>query len=236
MKINKENLFIYSVDTAGTNSSVGNATALAVKTYSFSSQHFMKIKHYDDEDSTNGKIDWIIRNGSILNKKIKFFNSGVDIKGVFNLKSMPKNDDVKYVRNVVMSDNKLKFSLTGDEPHVIRDISLDGLNAIIDPSLSDVSFTISTKEFENARAVSQIDPDDTIKIIIEDGNIYFKQDTWELLVGEVDFDGTKQIAFNKKYLKSIKPNIDEVHFLVFPTFLVYKEANQRMMIGYEKSF
>lgn len=236
IKINSDTILLYSIDTAGENSTVGQATALAVKSYSFPSQHFMKIKHYDDDDQTKGSIDWIIRNGSILNKKINFFNNSADIKGVFNLRKMPNNDEVKYARNVIITDSKFKFSLTGDEPHVIRDMSLDQLNTILDPSLSDINFSIPTKEFENARSVSKIEPEDTITIHITDGKIYFKQSSWELLVGKINYDGDKKISFNKKYLKSINPIVDEVYFAVYQTFLLYKEGNQKMMISYEQNF
>tara|TARA_R110000772_G_scaffold2855_3_gene10440 strand:+ start:446 stop:1249 length:804 start_codon:yes stop_codon:yes gene_type:complete len=236
MKMTSDNLLLYSIATAGENSSVGQATALAVKSYSFPSQHFMKIKHYDEEDKTKGNIDWIIRNGAILNKKINFFNSDANIKGVFNLRKMPSNDDVKYARNVVMSDTKFKFSLTGDEPHVIRDMSLDQLNTILDPKLSDISFSIPTKEFENARAASNIEPEDTITIHITDGKIFFRQSSWELLVGKTDHEGNKKISFHKKYLKSINPKVDEIHFSVFQTFILYSEGNQKMMISYEQNF
>tara|TARA_R110000772_G_scaffold2410_1_gene8279 strand:+ start:8480 stop:9301 length:822 start_codon:yes stop_codon:yes gene_type:complete len=242
MKMTSDNLLLYSIDTAGENSNVSQATALAVKSYSFPSQHFMKIKHYDDdddddeEDQTKGNIDWIIRNGTILNKKINFFTKDVDIKGVFNLRKVNGNSDVKYTRNVIMSDDKFKFSITGDEPHVIRDMSLDQLNTILDPVLSDISFSIPTKEFENARSASNIEPEDIITIHITNGKIYFKQSSWELLVGKIDYDGNKKISFHKKYLKSINPKVDEIHFSVFQTFLLYKEANQKLMISYEQNF
>jgi hypothetical protein len=174
MKITSTNLMLYTIDTAGKNSAVGNALALAVKSYIFPYDYFFKIKHYD-EDETKGNIDWIIKDGKILNKKIAFFSNNLDIKGTFNLRKLPTNDEVKYTRSVVITDGKFKFSLTGDEPHVIRDISVEQLNSILNPDLSDLSFKISTKEFESARSVSRIEPDDIITIYIKDGKIYFKQ-------------------------------------------------------------
>lgn len=235
MKMDNDNLLLYSIATAGENTNVSQATALAVKSYSFPSDHFMKVKHYDD-DETKGNIDWIIHNGSVLNKKINFFNDKADIKGTFNLRKMSNDDGVKYARNVIMSDSKFKFSITGDEPHVIRDMSLDQLTKILDPSLSEVSFSIPTKEFENARSVSNIEPEDIITIHINDGKVFFRQSSWELLVGHVDYEGDKKMSFHKKYLKSINPRVDEVQFIVYKTFVLYNEGNQKMMVSYEQNF
>ena len=181
IKITDNNLMLYTIDTAGESSSTSQSVALAVKSYSFPPENFMKFKYYDDGNDTSHNVDWIIRNGSILNKKIKFFGEESNIKGVFNLRKLPDNPDTHYTRNVIMTDGKFKFSITGDEPHVIRDMSLDQLNQILDPSSSDLSFSIPTKEFEDARTASNIESEDVVTIYIKEGKIYFRQSSWELL-------------------------------------------------------
>lgn len=236
LKMDKDSLLLYSIASAGESSNASHSTALAVKTYTFPFDYFMKLKHYDEDDDTRGNIDWIIRNGTILNKKFNFFHNGGEIKGVFNLRKMSGDDEVKYTRNVIMSDNKFKFSITGDEPHVIRDITVSQLGTILDPSLSEVSIDIPTSEFIKARSVSNIEPEDLITIHMTEGNVFFRQSSWELLVAKTDFKGDKRVSFDKKYLKSINPTNDNINLEIFNAFMLFKENNQNLIISYEKSF
>ena len=236
LKMDNDSLLLYSIATAGEGSSMGHATALAVKAYSFPSEYFMKLKHYDESNDTRGKIDWIIRNGVVLNKRMNFFDGNADIKGVFNLRKLSNDDEVKYTRNVVMTDNKFKFSTTGDEPHVVRDMPLTLMRTILDPELSELSFSIPSSEFLNARTASNVESEDIVTIYISGGKVYFRQSSWELLVGTTEFKGDRKISFHKKYLKSINPSNEVVDFMVFPTFVLYKEDNQKLIISYEQEF
>lgn len=232
----EDKIILYSVDTAGGNTAMSNAPTLAFKTYVFPTDFFFKMEGYEDEEIKDN-IDWIIKNVNILNKKLMFFdNKEADIRGVFSVRTTNQSDS-KQTRSVIMTDSKFKFTITGDEPHVVRDIGLNTISNLLDPSLSEMSFSVSSSEFLNARRASVIENvDDTIDIILRNKRIYFTQSKWELLVGKTEFEGEKKISFNKKYLKSINPEVETINFSLFPTFILYQEGNQKLMISFEQSF
>lgn len=237
-KLTNEDLLLYSIDTAGDSSSVGNGTALAVKSFVFPKNHFMEIKQFDESDDSSNNIDWIIKNGKTLVKKLNFFNGGKEsnIKGVFNLRQLPGNTETKYTRLLVLTDSKFKFSLTGDEPHVIRDLTVDQLNGLLDPNKSDINFNVPTKEFLSARSACDIESEEMVSVHLSNGKIFFKQSSWELLVGNTEFEGNRKVTFNKKYLKSINPKVDDIHLSVFENFILWSEGNQKMMVSFEQTF
>ena len=126
----------------------------------------------------------------------------------------------------MMKDSRFKFSITGDEIYVIRDLSIEALEKVTDSSLIDISFTVPTSEFKLARQASAIDSDEDI-ISIEvnrvKGFITMKQDSWELKLAESNTEEERRYIFHKKYLKNITPDEDEIHFKAYERFLLFKE-------------
>ena len=232
MKLDDDNFILYSVATVGEGAS-SNPTVVALKSYSFRNDHFLDLQKYDEDEEESVQIDWVIGNSSVLTKKMSFLRGDVDIKGRFDLR---KVNELNYALNVNISDGKFKFSLVGDDHTEVRNMTLDQLNQITDKSLSVVSFKIPTEEFISARSASNIDGDEIVSIELKNNKVYFKQDNWELLVGQCVFEGSKKISFNKKYLKSINPKLDTIEFTIFNTFLLTKENDQIFMISYEQNF
>ena len=247
LKIEDTNLLLYTADTAGDGA---NATVLAFKTHTFPIDHFFDIKTDTNESSIDEftgeenkqeimKIDWIIPNVKTVNKKLSFLSEKIDIKGSMKIRKT-NNDQPDYTRMVSLSDGKFKFSISGGESHLMRDVSMDQLNKLLDPSNSEMNFSFSTKEFLLGRSASDIESGEDNKMVnieIKNNGVYLSQSNWEMLVGKKEGEDQKRkFSFNKKYLKSINPSVEEVHFYVFPSFLLYQEGNQKLMISFEQSF
>jgi hypothetical protein len=244
LKIEDENLLIYSIDTLGQGK---NAPGLAFKTYSFPLDHFFDIKlKYDkggkdeflEEEEIEDKLmlDWIIPDIGVFIKKLSFLSDSSDVKGSIKIRNI---NNVDYATLVIMSDGKFKFTITGGDQDAIKDISMNQLNQFLDTSNSDLNFSFPSKELLSARSASNIEGGDSnknINIELKDNSVYFSQSNWEMLVGKKDFDSRKKITFNKKYLNNINPNVEEVYFYLFETFILYQEGNQKLMISFEQSF
>ena len=95
--------------------------------------------------------------------------------------------------------------MTGDEPHVIRDLTVDQLNGLLDPNKSGILiFNVPTKEFLSARSACDIESEEMVSVHLSNGKIFFKQSSWELLVGNTEFEGNRKVTFNKKVFKIYK--------------------------------
>jgi hypothetical protein len=233
MKISKTHLLLYTTDPSGKSS---NTSVHALKTYNFTFDYFFDTKLDNDLQEEQVEINWIIKDVRILIKKMTFLDDSSDIKIKFKFKPRINKEEGDYVRLFICSDGKYKFNLTGDEPNTIKDISNDKLNEILDPNLAETDFTIFSSEFSSCKKLSLIEKDEIITIVLDNGNIVFKQSGWELLVGKKEITESKRISFNKKYLKSINPSSEEMLISIFPTFILWKEGNQKLMVSFEQSF
>ena len=234
IKIDKDDLFIYSIDSAGTDSSMGNSSTMACKSYKFPTKGFFKFEEDLDEIS----IDWIIKNGKTFVKKFNFFKDPQKpIKGIFTVRKNSNLENNLLCYNSTFEDHRYKFSLSGTEFNKIRDITKNQLDDILDPSLSDFSITVNTEDFTESKRAADIDTDEKIiTILMKNKRIYFSQSTWELLVGSTESDENKEISFKKSYLKTINPREEEITFYVYPTFVLYKDDYQNFMISFEQTY
>lgn len=239
IKLEGDKLLIYSMDNSG------NQT-LAFKVYSFDIDDFFELENDEivdeftqgefDENSEDTKLDinWVIENGSVLNKKLDFY-SNKDIKCKLFLRDVKEQ---VFVRNVNMTDGKFKMSIVGGEANEdLKIIDYDTLNKLLDYSKSDNNVEIPTIEFNDAKKLSFIDTDEeNICFSLRDNSVILSQTNWELKVNESDYTGNKNYIFNKKYLKSINPKSDIITLYGFPNFVLFQEGNERFMVSYEKSF
>jgi hypothetical protein len=231
-KFESHNLLIYSCDTPS-DASTGNQSIISFKSYNFEKDYFFEFSDEYNKLSEE-KFDFITKNVKIFKKKLSFFQQHKnDIKGEFNI----KDERGEYLINSLkMSNGKFTFSLVGQNSSIIKDISLNKLNLILDPENSEFHFSFSKKDFLNVKKASEIELEEIISILIKQKGIYFSQSSWELLVSKPKEDFTKSIHFDRKHLKSLNPKEDTLNFWIYPRFILFKEQNKNMMISYEQNF
>ena len=223
IKVSEGKFSIYSSGSIGERKA--NSPVLALKYFFFDKEEFLYLE--EDVD-----FDWVIGSGTTLNKKLSFLDTSKDIVGTLNASNMKGSN---YVSNVLFTDGKLKFTLSGQDPMEIKDIKLSQLNSLTDVSNSITKFSVNTDDFNTAKSLVNIETDEIISITLNNNKTLFRQSSWELEVGTNDYESSKTISFNKKYLKSIT-NSQDINWIVFPTFLLFKEDNQTFMVSYEQDF
>jgi len=231
-KFEEDKFFIYSCDTPS-NSVTNSQSIVSFKSYTFDKNYFFEfIEDFKQPDKKN--FDFIIKNVKVIKKKMSFFEkSKSDVKGEFHIK---EERSERLVNSIMMTNGKFSFSLVGHNSSLIKDISLDKLNTILDPKNSEFYFSMSKEDFLNVKKASEIELEEIVSIIIEDKGIYFSQSSWKLLVSKPEKSYQKTIHFDRKHLKTIFPKEETLHFWVFPRFILFKEYNKNMMISYEQNF
>lgn len=238
IKLEDDKMLLYAMDDSG------NQT-LAFKAYTFDIDEFLEIEkdelfdeftegEFGEEESDNKlDINWIIENGSVLNKKLAFFRNK-DIKCKLSLREV--KEDV-YVRNINMTDGKFKMSIIGGEGSNLKNINYEQLNNLLDYSKAETNVVIPTVDFNDAKRLSVIDSDEeNVCFSLREGNVIISQVNWELRVNETDYEGSENYVFNKKYLKSVNPKTDEITMYGFGNFVLFQEGNERFMVSYERTF
>jgi len=242
IKFKGDKMIMYALEESG------NIT-LAFKCHTYLIKDFFHIIEDDltKEDSFTGEFDdgmsdgeedvlefdWIIGDVKLFYNKLSFFGQK-DMGGKFTIS---ERNDVKQVSKIEISDGRYNFSLFSSEAHIVRDITLDQLNKLLDTEASDLKISFSTEEFNSSKKACTIDSEDVVCILLEKDRIKIKQSSWALLVGQLEEKmNTKSYCFHKKFLKSINPIESEMNIWCFRTFVLFQEHNEKFMISYEQEY
>lgn len=242
IKFKGDNMLMYALEASGT-------IVLAFKSFDYSINDFFQILDDDmrKDDSYSGEfddgmsnkeeeifeLDWIIGDAKIFYSKLSFFDNK-EIKGKFNI---VERNGVKQINEILLNDGRYKFSYHSSEAHVIRDISIDQLNELLDIETSDIKMVFPTNEFNETKRAATIDSDDSVCIRLYKNKVIVKQSNWSIVVGDIENHAhRKDFCFNKKFLKYINPKESEINIWAFSTFILYQEDNERFMISYEQEY
>ena len=207
---------------------------LAMKSYIHDISDFFDVVEMEED------IDYILDDCKKFIKNLSFFRSDAKIKGKFTIR---KSGGITYVNPLSMSDGRFSFEANGIELRHMKDISHDTLMQLFDKNPQHWKVKLKSEDFQDIIAACRVNDGDEDKIVSfikkEDKFIATETLVWKLDVGEItnlENDEDTTITFNKKYLYALKEYGEELEFIVYGNFFLFKNDNQYYMIAYEKSY
>ena len=207
---------------------------LAIKSYIHDISDFFDVVEMDED------IDYILDDCKKFIKNLCFFRPDANIKGKFTIR---KTGDVTYVNPLSMSDGRFSFDSNGVELRHMRDITYETLMELFDKNPQHWKVKLNSVDFEDVISACRINDGDEDKIVSfikkDDKFIATESLVWKLDIGEVtnlENNEDTTLTFHKKYLYALKKYGEELEFIVYGNFFLFKNGNQYYMIAYEKSY
>lgn len=226
LKIDDDNILIYSA--LGTTSNI----ILAFKNYLLDTKEYLTYKQ-----NLEYTYDIILPNCDKLVKNLKFLKGESDISIEIEFKkSKNNNDDIIISKLIKISNSELKIKWLSGEDNIIKDLNKNSLNQRLDIKNKKWSFKISNSQFLNVKKLSNINSDKIINVNISNNIItIFETNSWELEIGKT-VENNFNFILNKKFLKCINDELNEIEFFLFENFILIKEDNSNLMLSYEQDF
>ncbi len=224
IKIEKDNTLVYSMIS-------NDISVLALKSYTLKTSNY--FENFKSEDS----FDFIITSSSKFVKNLKFFNTEKNIKLDLVYKQLPETNSVMHVRSAQFSNEKLRISCIGGEQFKIRDLNITTLSNRLNTKNSKWSFKISSEDFVDVKKLCSINNEDkTLYINVTNSKVTMSEPSkWELEIDSISYKN-EQLIFNKKYLSNINDNGNDIHFIIFESFILIKDEDSNLMLSFETDF
>lgn len=222
LKIDKDNILMYST--------LGQSVMIAFKSYLINTNDYLSTK--SDIDFT---LDLIIANANKFSKNLDFLKD--EDKIIFDVSYKPTDEeDVMTTRGFRIKGGSLKVNWVAGEQFSVRDIPKSVISQRLDLRNRQWAFTLTNTQLSNIKKLSNINSDNIINIDVEDGEVVISEyAAWELKVGETE-KKSSSFVFNKRFLKSINDDSDEIQFSLFDNFILIKNNNSDLMLSYEQDF
>ena len=223
IKIDNDNIFMYSM--------LGETAILAFKSFLLKSDKYLKFK-----DEIKKPIEIIITNTKRLVKSLDFIKK-TDSNINLNISCEDSDDDVFSARTMQVTGGKLRINWPSSESYEIKNIDRHTLDRRLDFSNRKWSFIISKDQFEDIKKLSNINSSKLIDIVVnENGKVVISESSaWDYQVSTADIKSTS-FVFNKRFLKCIDGEQDEIQFNLFENFILIKQKNSNLMLSYEQDF
>lgn len=223
LKIDNDNILMYST--------LGGSVMLAFKNYLLNTKDYLLFD--DDLDKT---YDIVIPNSSKFVKNLEFLKNQSKITLSFSYKESNSDENTMNARDLNINGGDLKVKWLAGESHNIRDINKNILESKLDINNRNWYFSIKRGQFLDIKKLSNINSQRIININVEGGVVYLSETSaWEMKIGEIE-KPTASFVFNKRFLKCINSDIEEIEFNMFDTFILVKEGNSNLMLSYEQDF
>lgn len=224
LKIDNDNILMYSM--------AGTGIMLACKSYIIDRDTY--LKGYREE--LDFIYDVIIPNCDKFVKNLNFIKDEDLITLQLTHRDSNESDGVKIARKIEVKGDKLKVNWLGGEYYEVKDLSKEVLRTQLNLNLRDWYFTMSKEQFEDIKKLSRINSSNIININVDEGKVnFYEQSAWDLEIGEIE-PINKSFILNKRFLKCIDNNEDNLDFSLFPNFILIKEENSNLMLSYEQDF
>lgn len=225
MKIDNENILIYSMLSSG-------QTMLAFKNYLLSTKDYL-----DYGDDLEYSFDIIIANAKKFVKNLNFLNGAEKITLEVTYKESQDDDMIMSARSLQVVGGKLKVNWIAGEHYEMRDINKTALKQRLDLKFRKWFFNINKNEFSDVKKLSSINSDRIINISVLDGKVVLSEKAaWELELESFDDDRNASLMLNKKFLSCINDNTDRIEFSIFENFMLVKDDNSNLMLSFEQDF
>lgn len=171
-------------------------------------------------------LDFILLNPKTFVKNVNLFGDE-DISGAFKYRP-----DKKDSHELTISCGKLKLNFTGGDPLLMKDLTRERVEMLIDPSNADFDFNIEKDDLVKIKKLSAASTGvEIVNFYIREGVLSVGDSKWNLELGECKQPNTK-LTMNKKHLNSIE-NMDTVNINVYERFIVVTNDTTLLMISLE---
>jgi len=215
VKFSPEHTIVYSKD--GENDKVNK-----IRVYLLKEKLFKKFP-----DVT---LIWTILDGKNWYNQFNFL---LDDDLEFYSFSFEYNEADNAIISVEGKNNTLVLrSICGDNDLINRDLTLDIIKQTMNPKLCDWFVPINKEVLDKVIKLSKLETDSLIRVIIEDNKVYFKQNKWNLFIGETDYVNQLKM-FDKENLSIISKEVELFDFCMFDTYILLNEKNSLLLYSLE---
>lgn len=223
LKIDNEHILAYSM--------LGGKVMLGFKNYLLNTKEFFDLN--EDLELT---YDVILPNVGKLVKNLEFLSESDKISVEINCKESPDDESLMVARGIQFKGGRLKVKWLAGESYEVRDINKNILKQRLDLRNRDWSFVLTNKEFNDIKKLSSINSEKIININVNDGKVIISETkAWELEVDEIE-KKSANLIFNKRFFKCINPDLEQIEFNLFETFILIKDSESNLMLSYEQDF
>jgi len=210
---------------------VGDSIMLAFKNYLIKTSDYLEYK--EDIDVL---YDVVIPNAGKFVKNLDFLKSEKNISMNITYKASNDDDSIMSARYVQVTGGRLRVNWTGGERYEVRDINKGILNQRLDLKNKKWSFALSNSQFSDVKKLSNINSERIININVVDSVVSLSESSaWDLEIGEIETKSANFI-FNKRFLKCINADVEEIEFNLFESFILIKDKDSNLMLSYEQDF
>lgn len=224
VKIDNEYIMLYSCVGGKSGSDI-----ISFKSYELKTHDILNIS-LPSNDIT---FSYIITSANKFVKNLTTLNALVDIKVAISYSK--GKSDVYSIKQISFFDGRLKYSdVSGIDDLISFSITRDLLYQTIDLDNSELSFKMTGSDMSDIKKLSKNNSKKSISLKIKDKKLYASEiGVWNLLISEnIDFND-KEYSFNKDILKSLEYKKPYLDFVVFESFLMYKEDNMVLLFAYD---
>lgn len=178
-------------------------------------------------------LDFVILNVKKLTKQLALYETyKTDLNFHFECEDgTDLNSSTRMVKSLEIKNSKLKTFIVGGEPSIVRNLGISTIADKVDLRYRRFGFEISLDDFSQIISLIALDPlNETCQIIIDDGEIIFREKGWELQVGASDM--REQFLFKKKYLNNFEAE-NVVMIDMFDHYFVMRGTDNDLLISLE---
>jgi len=227
-KIDKNNTLIYSL--------VGNGNSVnAFKNFIFKTDDlFNDIGEFDET------INFIVKSAKMFCRTLQIISTfDITLNGIIYFDTI--GDLVFSDRIYLKAGSKLRQNIYGGDPvNMNMNITIKTINKFVNVDNANFIFDLSADDFDKIKKLASSDEISNIFYLNthkEDGvnNISIGEGVWDINVAETEFDKEIQLAFPKKYFKTISIVDGFAKIYVFDTSILITTDNSNLLISIEIS-
>jgi hypothetical protein len=223
LKIDNEEILMYST--------LGGSVMLGFKNFLIKTSDYFEITK-----ELEYTYDVIIANCNKFVKNLEFLKSQPKVTIALSCKESREDKSIMNARSIQVSGGKLKINWISAENYEIRDINKQILSQRLNLKNRKWSFIMDKSQFNDIKKLSNINDDKIISIDVNNGKVVVSEKSaWEIEIGEIEIKSGSFIL-NKRFLKCIDSNKEEIEFNLFDSFILVKDINSNLMLSYEQDF
>jgi hypothetical protein len=204
---------------------------LAFKSYLLKTSDYFETKK-----EIEFTYDVVLANCDKLVKNLDFMTNEDKVTLEISYKESPDDNSIMNARTIKFAGGKLKVNWLAGERYEIRDINKGVLKQRLNLKDRKWCFQLTNSQFSDVKKLSGINSDKIINIDVKDGQVTFSESSaWELDINEIEHQQGSFIL-NKRFLKCINDQPDEIEFNLFDSFILVNHKNSQLMLSYEQDF
>jgi len=211
-------MILYSIDDQ-------NGQVLAFK--------FFKKQPLDFFDHDLNELDFSILNLKKFTKQLSLYESyNQPLSWTFECEDgTDLNSSKRMVKSLEVKNDKLKTFLIAGEPYIIRNLEIETIFDKVDLKYRRFGFDVSLSDFQQIlKLIALNTTNETIEILLNGSDIIFREQGWELKVGETTLK--ESLLIKKKHFSNFSPTSD-VNVDMFDNFVVLRGSDNDLLISIE---